>query len=582
MIRCTSCGDAHPSDATLCPRTGQPVGGGPCGSRIDRYEVERLLGDGGMGAVYKARHAMLNQHVAIKLLHAEFARRGDMLERFLREARAAATVGNPHIIRVHDCGATADGRPFLVMELLEGEGLEAVLRRERRLSPPRAVALVTQVLDGLEAAHAAGIVHRDMKPANVFVRRTPDPATPEFVTVLDFGISKFTDPSGAPQQQITQTGTMIGTPVYMAPEQIMSPKEVDRRVDIYATGVMLYEMLAGRLPYDGANTAELIVKACTTPPTPLLEVAPDVPRALVAVVDQALAREASQRFQTAAAFADALRRSLGGGPSLPTAPQGSGAQGWAPTALAMPVTVAPATPPPGPPQVATPPPVTSAPWGAPSAPNLLAGPHVPTMHAPPPGNAAGGGATRIALIVLGVVVALALVCCGGTMLIGYFAADSATNRGRPEPPQMTPIPPPQSSLLPAPPSAPPPSQPAMQPVAPPQPTMQALGPTPAPAAGAVTLGAPRVVGTVPVGAVEEALRAAAPGMAGCASDSDEDVEVLAIVRPDGAVPIARPADDNDGDADVAQCVANRFAAQRVASGGGSGVVTFRAHVPARM
>lgn len=566
MMRCTCCGESHPTDATLCPRTGQPVGGGPCGSRIDRYEVEKLLGDGGMGAVYKARHAMLNQHVAIKLLHAEFARRGDMLERFLREARAAATIGNPHIIRVHDCGATADGRPFLVMELLEGEGIETILRRERRLSPPRAVALVIQVLDGLEAAHAAGIIHRDMKPANVFVRRTPDPATPEFVTVLDFGISKMSDPSGA-QQQITQTGTMIGTPVYMAPEQIMSPKEVDRRVDIYATGVMLYEMLSGRLPYDGANTAELIVKACTMPPTPLLEVAPDVPHGLVAVVDQALAREPSQRFQTAAAFADALRRSLGGGHSLPTAPQGSGAQGWAPTAVAMPVTAVPSMSTPAGVGMMTPQPVTSQPWPQ-QGPSNLAAPHAPTMHVPQQQPAASGSSTtKVVLIVLGVVVGLSVMCCGGTLLIGYFAADKATEP-RHEGPEMTPIPAPQSLVPTTPPPAP---APQLVPTAP-----------PAEEATGVVVDPPQIVGLLPVDAIEQALRAATPAMASCGTGSAQTVSVLAIVQPNGSVPIVRPADSNAGDRNVAQCVGNRFAAQGVASGGTSGIVTFTAHVPARL
>ncbi|MFO0604539.1 MAG: serine/threonine-protein kinase [Polyangiales bacterium] len=299
--------------------------------------------------------------------------------------------GQPHIIRVHDCGATARRAALPRDGLLEGEGLEAVLRRERRLSPPRAVALVTQVLDGLEAAHAAGIVHRDMKPANVFVRRTPDPATPEFVTVLDFGISKFTDPSGAPQQQITQTGTMIGTPVYMAPEQIMSPKEVDRRVDIYATGVMLYEMLAGRLPYDGANTAELIVKACTTPPTPLLEVAPDVPtrsspsssrrwpRGVAALPDgrglrrrapplagrRRLAPDGAAGLRGAGLGADRARDARHGRPRRAAARAAARGDAAAGHVRAV---------------------------GRALGPNLLAGPHVPTMHAAPPPPAAAGGA----------------------------------------------------------------------------------------------------------------------------------------------------------------------------------------------
>jgi len=430
------------------------------------------------------------------------------------------------------------------------------------------------VLDGLEAAHAAGIIHRDMKPANVFVRRTPDPAAPEFVTVLDFGISKMSDPSGAPQQQITQTGAMIGTPVYMAPEQIMSPKEVDRRVDIYATGVMLYEMLAGRLPYDGANTAELIVKACTMPPTPLLEVAPDVPHGLVAVVDQALAREPSQRFQTAAAFADALRRSLGGGHSLPTSPQGSGAQGWAPTALAMPVTAVPSMSTPAGVGMMTPQPVTSHPWG-PQGPSNLAAPHAPTMHVPQQPSASGSNTTRTVLIVLGVVVALCVMCCAGTLVLGYFAADKATEP-RHQGPEMTPIPAPQS-LVPT----TTPTMPTMPPAAP-APQLVPTAPPEEDEATGVVIDPPQVVGLLPVDAIERALRAAAPAMAGCGVDEAQTVSVLAIVQPSGAVPIVRPADGNAGDRNVAQCVGNRFAAQGVASAGTSGIVTFTAHVPARL
>jgi hypothetical protein len=563
MIRCTACGDPHPPDATRCPRTGQSVGGGPCGSRIDRYEVERLLGDGGMGAVYRARHAMLNQSVALKLLHAEFARREDMIGRFVREARAAAAVGNPHIIRVLDFGGTPDGRPFLVMELLEGEGLEALLQRERRLSPPRAVALVLQVLAGLEAAHAAGIIHRDMKPANVFVRRTPDPATPEFVTVLDFGISKITEPQGgAPQPQLTQTGTVVGTPVYMAPEQVMSPKEVDRRVDLYATGVMLYEMLAGRLPFEGSTTAELIVRACTSAPTPLSEVARDVPAGLVAVVDQAIAREPAQRFQTAAAFADALRRALHGGPSVITAPQGSGGAGWASTAVATPPTGAHPPPP-----MVTPPPVTAAPWGMPPSAAYAPVPAAPAAFGPPPSS--GRSVTRAVLIVLGVIAGLVAMCCIGSLAVGYFATDSSP-APQPQPqPQLTPIPAPQSSL-------PAPGSDHAETTAPAPPV------APASAASGVVIGEPRIVGTLSALAVVAALRAAAPSFAACASSVDQDIEVLAIVDPDGDVTIARPGNDNRGDVNVARCVANRFAARRVASDGDSGIVTFAAHLPARM
>ena len=599
MTLCTSCGDQHPAATTACPRTGQPIVGGPCGTRIARYEIERLLGDGGMGSVYRAKHVMLNQPVAVKLLHAEFARRGDMLERFIREARAAAAIGNPHIIRVHDCDVTPEGRPFLVMELLEGEGLDALIRRERRLTPQRVVALSQQILDGLGAAHVAGIIHRDMKPANVFVRKTPDPAVPEFVTVLDFGISKMADPTGE-NQHITQTGAVIGTPIYMAPEQIMNPKEIDRRADIYATGVMVYEMLSGRLPYEGANTAELIVKACTVPPTPLRDVAPDLPPAIIEVVDRAMAREPSGRWQSTSEFADALRRSLGGGHALPTSPQGSGggASVWSAPVATNPVMNS------GPilnsgPRVTSAPVITAAPPvsnGFASAPLAMPPSQTPThwgaIVASPPSNLATpanfapappakSGVGRIVIIVGGIVAGLSLACCLGSIAFGWFASGTSTP-STPEGPHMTPLPSPQTPQS-APQSAPPqqpqmvPTGPSMSPIGAPQ------GSSYQPSAGGdgVSVDPPRVLGTLSVDGVERALDQAASGMQRCRVSVAQTVAVLAIVQPDGRVAITRGADDNTGDPSVTQCVGNRFAAQHVETGGGSGIVTFTAHLAAR-
>ncbi len=592
MTLCTSCGDQHAAEVTVCPRTGQPLLGGPCGTRIARYEIERLLGDGGMGSVYRARHVMLNQPVAVKLLHPEFSRRGDMLERFLREARAAAAIGNPHIIRVHDCDVTHDGRPFLVMELLDGEGLDAMLRRERRFTPQRVVALSQQILDGLGAAHAAGIIHRDMKPANVFVRKTPDPAVPEFVTVLDFGISKMADPSGE-NQHITQTGAVIGTPIYMAPEQIMSPKDIDRRADIYATGVMIYEMLSGRLPYEGANTAELIVKACTVPPVPLREVASDLPLAVIEVVERAMAREPAGRWQSTNEFADALRRSLGGGHALPTSPQGSG--GPAPVWSTPSVTTGPSMMT-GPSQTSAPvmtaqpsssaigfsapslavPSAASLPsastpshWGALAAPQQRF--NAPAALGPPP--QATSSVTRTVLIIAAVIGAISIVCCVGSMALGWFAQSdngSSNNNQSPSTPHMTPVAPPQ---------------PQMVPTVAPQPQMTPMGGAtnfqPTPMTSTVQVEAPRIVGLLSVDGVERALDAATASMERCRVSTQQTVSVLAIVQPDGRVAISRPADDNPGDPSVAQCVGNRFASQRVETGGGSGIVTFTARLAAR-
>jgi serine/threonine-protein kinase len=397
---------------------------------------------------------------------------------------------------------------------------------------------------------------------------------PEFVTVLDFGISKIADPSGA-QQNITQTGAVIGTPIYMAPEQIMNPKEVDRRVDIYATGVMVYEMLSGRLPYDGSNTAELIVKACTVPPTPLRDVAPDLPGAIIEVVDRAMAREPSGRWQSAAEFADALRRSLGGGHAFPTAPQGSGHNGWAPpNALgAPPVTALPST-------TATPATAYAAPSAAlpsmatPSHWGALAAPSAPTAFAPPQPPPRR---SRTALLAGGVIAALAGLCCVGSIAAGYFATGSSDpSQDDRQGPHMTPLPTPAQQMVPT--TSPPAQAPQMVPMGTPEATR-------APAAMAPGVGVavdePRVVGLMEPDAVERALRAATPAMDRCRVATAQTVTVLAIVQSNGRVVINRPADENTGDPSVAQCVGNRFASQTIDAAGSGGIVTFTAHLAAR-
>ena len=303
MPHCAACGDDHPDAQSLCPRTGEVMTIGPCGTRIDRYDIERWIGGGGMGAVYLARHTMLQHRVALKLLHPSIAQRGDILERFLREARATASLGSPHIVKVFDCAVTPEGTAFIAMEALDGESLQGLIDRERVVPPPRAVAIITQVLDGLAVAHTAGIVHRDMKPGNVFLTPVPG-AREERATILDFGISKMRSGSAA---SLTQTGTVMGTPHYMAPEQIWNSKDIDHRADIYAVGVMLYEMVSGRLPFEAGSTAELLVKACTTDPIPLRDLNLPLPPLLVAAVDRAMTRDLPRRFATARDFADALR-----------------------------------------------------------------------------------------------------------------------------------------------------------------------------------------------------------------------------------------------------------------------------------
>jgi serine/threonine-protein kinase len=284
----------------MCPRTGAPVDVGPCGTRIDRWEVERLLGSGGFGAVYVARHTVLGQRVAMKLLR-EGRVNDDSTARFVREARAAAAVGSPHVVRVTDFGQAPDGCAFLVMELLEGSDLERILKGAGTLPPDRAVDVARQMLDGLAAAHRAGVVHRDLKPANVFLARE---GSREIVKVVDFGISKSVDPS---EQTITRTGVVVGTPAYMPPEQLKG-EGVDPRSDVYAAAAVLYQMLSGRLPHEAPSFELLVLRVCTEDSTPLRNVMPQVDPQLAAVVERGLARDRAMRWPSADAFADALAR----------------------------------------------------------------------------------------------------------------------------------------------------------------------------------------------------------------------------------------------------------------------------------
>jgi serine/threonine-protein kinase len=280
------------------------------GKTVDRYKLEGLLGAGGFGNVYRARHLHTDATVALKLLKPQLGADHDSLERFLREAKAATAVGNPHIVRVLDA-TTVDGQALIAFELLDGMDLKELASREGPLPLPRVVEIVIQALDALAAAHAKGVVHRDIKPANVFVTRErgADGTETDFVKLLDFGISKFhTDTNSG----LTATGTAIGTPSYMAPEQFFDAKAVDARADLYSVAVILYELLGGRLPYTGNSYAEVVVKAKGETPPPLLTVNPSVPPALAAVVDKGLSKAAGQRFATAKELATALRVSLQG------------------------------------------------------------------------------------------------------------------------------------------------------------------------------------------------------------------------------------------------------------------------------
>jgi serine/threonine-protein kinase len=298
---------------------------------VGNYRILSLLGEGGMGVVYLAQHPAIGRKAAIKVLHADLARNPDLVNRFFNEARAANAIKHPGIVEVYDFGTLPDGATYITMEFLEGESLSARIKRTKPLPIAGAVDFAYQIASALGAAHAARIVHRDLKPDNIYIVPDMNLEGREVIKILDFGIAKLSAEGPGAGGVKTRTGAVMGTPVYMSPEQCRGTKEVDHRTDIYALGIILYEMICGQPPFLSGGFGELIHMHIATPPAPPRSHNPAVAAELEAVVLKMLAKDAGQRYQSMGEVQQALRSvrsdlvsvpQLEAGPRASKAPRG--------------------------------------------------------------------------------------------------------------------------------------------------------------------------------------------------------------------------------------------------------------------
>jgi serine/threonine-protein kinase len=274
-----------------------------------KYRLEREIGRGAMGTVWAAQHLTLGQRVAIKLIAAEHAQSPDARARFSTEAKAAARLKSRHVVQVYDDGETAEGTPYIVMEYLEGETLESRLERERELPLVDAVRITAQVARGLARAHAQGVVHRDLKPGNIFLARNDEDDLGWTAKVLDFGIAKVEESTTL---STTKTGAVLGTPLFMSPEQVRGASRVDARSDLYSLGICFFNMVSGRFAFDGESFGDILVAICTDPLPELTEAAPNVSPSIGAWFKRCCARLPEDRFQSSDELVERLQEALGG------------------------------------------------------------------------------------------------------------------------------------------------------------------------------------------------------------------------------------------------------------------------------
>ncbi len=329
MKICPSCKSEFGGGEVFCPNDGarlvthsqqmsapSGVASDPLVGTIlsERYRILRQIGEGGMGLVYEAVHVTIEKRVALKVLRDDFSSRPEVVERFKQEAKSATKIGNEHIVDISDFGVTPSGASYFVMELLEGEDLANVLQRDGTLPIERAAKILLQCCKALGAAHAKGIVHRDMKPENIFLT-TRDERT-DFVKIVDFGIAKMSDIEtvGAPGRKLTKTGMIFGTPEYMSPEQAAGKASLDHRVDLYALAVIFFEMITGRVPFIGDTFMGILTQHMFEDPPQLHEVNPHVAvsTSLAGFIYRGLAKEPDERYQSCEQMASALEAALTG------------------------------------------------------------------------------------------------------------------------------------------------------------------------------------------------------------------------------------------------------------------------------
>ncbi len=309
---CPTCGTEYPANERFCPRDGTALrsqGGGTdlVGSIIaERYHVLKKLGEGGMGQVYLAEHVKMGRKSAVKVMNPGMVNDADAISRFNREAANASRINHPNVAGIYDFGETPEGLIYLAMEFIEGESLTSLVEKNGALPPLRAADIAKQAADGLQVAHEMGIVHRDLKPDNIMIAKNRDGS--DCVKVVDFGIAKA---AGAENQKVTKTGLVVGTPEYMSPEQLAGDK-LDGKSDIYSLALVAYNMLTGKLPFEGETAQESMIMRLTDDPRPLSMTKPDTswPPEVQAVMAKALQRKREDRYDSASKFGIALYQAV--------------------------------------------------------------------------------------------------------------------------------------------------------------------------------------------------------------------------------------------------------------------------------